>query len=196
MIWLIMLGTVFALGGLSQIFSNFGNGAVMIVIGAALIFWGLRKKILPNVFNSSKGAHDSALKTEEFNLAGVSYYINNINKLACSNPAWKHTVAIATSKGMAGKPIYRYYYVNKPVKLVPEPTNPNDKNAIAVFFAGELVGYIKRDDNKHILDILKNREIKYISGFIGGGDYKIITSDGQFFKDSESLHICVKIAYK
>lgn len=196
MIWFIIVGALFVFGGFSQIFSNFSNGAVMIIVGAALIFWGLRNRLLPMIFDKIKKKTEADLTIETFYLAGIVYYIDNIKKLAYCNPAWKYTVAKATSKGMLSKRIYRYYYANKPVKLVPEPNNPHDENAIAVYFAGKLVGYIKKEDNKHILDILKSRDVKYISGFIGGGDYKVVTTDGQFLKESDSLHICVRIAYK
>lgn len=196
MIWFIVIGAVFFLGGLSQIFSNFGNGLVMVVIGAALLFWAFRKKILPGVFDSRNGAVGSSGKTEDFLLAGTSYYADNIGKLACCNPAWKYTAAKAATEGLIDRPIYRYNYINKPVKLIPEPKNPNDKNAVAVFIAGELVGYLKKDDNRHVLDILKMHSIEYVSGFIGGGDYKIISADGNIAKDSAHFSIRITIGYK
>lgn len=194
MVWFVAIGAVFVLGGFSRIFSDIGNGIVMILIGSALLIWGLRKKLFPKLFGP-KANQQGSLIAETFSLAGVSYYSANIDKLACSNPAWKYTAATAISKGLANKPIYRYNYINKPVKLVPEPNNPHDKNAVAVYFAGELVGYLKADDNQHALDILGSRDIKYISGFIGGGDYKVVTNEGQIIKESEHHSVRVKIAY-
>jgi len=201
MIWFIIVGAIFITAGISRLFSDFLISIVVILIGLGLIFWGLRKKLLPKVFSSAKDndpqhqSSSSPLITESFSLVGVNYYTENIEKLACKNPLWNTTVAAASAKDLVGKPIYRYNYVNKPVKLIPEPNNPNDKNAVAVYFAGELVGYISRDDNQRILDILNNRSIKYISGFIGGGDYKIITAEGKIIKETEHNSVRVKIGY-
>lgn len=156
---------------------------------------GIVADLLIKLLGRQQAVKNHSLKTELFYLAGVNYYTTNIEKLACSNPAWKYTAAKAATEGLIGKPIYRYNYVNKPVKLIPEPKNLNDKNAVSVFFAGELVGYLKRDDNRHVLDILKTHDIKYISGFISGGDFKIFTTDGKTVKDSEHFNIRVKIAY-
>ena len=138
---------------------------------------------------------DRTLKTETFRAVGVNYYESNIKKLASVNPDWKLRNAQLIDAGKAGKKVFRCTYVNKPVKLVPEPKNPNDKNAVAIFIAGELVGYISRDENQHVLDLLKHREIKYISGFIGGGKYKVVSLNGDAVTLENSLEVNVKIAY-
>ena len=135
------------------------------------------------------------LKTEVFLVRGASYYRNNIGKLACSNPDWKCTAAQVLSAGKVDKRIYRYNYINKPVKLIEEPSNKHDKNAVAVLIAGEVVGYIGRDENIHVKSILKLGEIKYISSFISGGQYKVISKDKEIERFEEEISIKVKIAY-
>lgn len=135
------------------------------------------------------------LKTELFYVRGVSYYTENIGKLACCNPDWKSTAAQIQKAGKTGKHIYRYNYVNKPVKLYEEPGNKHDKNAVAVFIAGELIGYIGKEENVHVKSILKRHEIKYISGYINGGQYKIINDDNSIDRFEEEISIKVKIAY-
>lgn len=191
MIWFILIGALFFTGGIANLFSDFDNGLFMMLIGACLICWGLRKQLFPNVFVKKEGS----LITETFSLPGVQYYSDRIDKLRIDNPAWKYTAATAAANGMIDKPIYRHNYVNKPVKLIPDPNNPHDKNAVAVYFAGELVGYISRDDNQHVLDILTTKNIKYISGFIGGGEYKVISSDSQTTKGTAHHTVRVKISY-
>lgn len=138
---------------------------------------------------------DRTLQTESFSAVGMHYYSENIGKLACRNEDWKRTAKNIISLGKTDKRIYRYNYIYKPVKLIPEPTNQHDKNAIIVQIAGEKVGYISRDENLHVKDILNNCEVKYISAFIGGGDYKIVQSNGEMIKQSEPHSITIKIGY-
>ena len=68
-------------------------------------------------FTQQESASTRELKTEMFYVRGVSYYTENIGKLTCSNPDWKSTAVQIKAAGKAGKHIYRYNYVNKPVKL-------------------------------------------------------------------------------
>ena len=138
---------------------------------------------------------ERTLKEETFPIAGVSYYESNIQKLATVNPDWKISAKQIVDHGKAGKRIFKNYYVNKPVKLQQEPDNPHDENAIAVFIAGELVGYISRTDNIHVNDILNHREIISVSGFIGGGEYKIVDEEYKVFKAENGFNVKVRIKY-
>ena len=135
------------------------------------------------------------LTEEDFSAVGVYYYESNIKKLACANPEWKKKAAEIIKEGKAGKRIFKNNYVNKPVKLIEEPNNRHDPNAVAVIIAGELVGYISREDNVKVKGILKNREIISLSGFFGGGDYKTVHDDGTIFKDSKGFTVNVRIKY-
>ncbi len=81
------------------------------------------------------------------------------------------------------------------MKLIPEPKNEYDKNAVMVQIAGEKVGYISRSDNIHVKLILGTREIKYISGFISGGKYKVASEDKHLSHDEDHLSISIKIGY-
>lgn len=135
------------------------------------------------------------LKTEEFVVVGTNYYENNIKKLAVLNKDWKSQTTILIKDGKTGAKIFRYDFVNKPVKLIPEPKNKHDKNAVQVTIAGELVGYISRDENIHVKNILSKHEIKYISSFISGGEYKVISENGDICKGDYSIKINVKIGY-
>lgn len=188
----IIVGVIFLVGGIGNIFDRIGTFVICTPIGFALLYFGLRKK---GFFKSITKEEDRTLKEETFYAAGVSYYAKNIQKLACENPDWKLTSKRAVEIGKEGKRIFRYSYVNRPVKLQPEPDNEHDKNAIAVFIAGELVGYISRADNVHVKDILQKHEIKSLSGFIGGGEYKVIGDDGTISKDSTETGVSVRIKY-
>lgn len=195
--WQIIIGALLLIGGLGNLTQDFGAFAFGIISGGVLLYWGLKKKGLLKCKKSLSQPADAvrALKEENFHAAGVSYYESNIRKLANTNPDWTAPVTQIIKTGKAGKRIYKDHYVNKPVKLVPEPENPHDKDAIAVIIAGELVGYISREDNTQVKDILDNREIKSISGFIGGGEYKIVGEDGDVIMGEYGFSVNVRIKY-
>lgn len=193
--WQIIVGIFFLIGGIGNLLDNFGAFVFGVSVGLLLLFFGLKKKGLIPKPAPQDSIECRTLKEETFHAVGVYYYKDNIHKLACSNPAWKLTSSQIVKSGKSGKRIYRYNYVNKPVKLQIEPDNPHDKNAISVIIAGELVGYISRDENVHVKDILEHREVKSLSGFIGGGEYKTVSEDGEVFKDEIGFSVNVRIKY-
>ena len=130
-----------------------------------------------------------------FQAVGVHYYEDSIKKLANSNPDWALSPAKIIEAGKAGKKIYQYFYVNKPAKLEREPKNEHDRNAVAVIIAGEKIGYISREENVHVAEILAQREIKSLSAFIGGGKYKIVSNDGSVEEFQIDHNVNVKIKY-
>ena len=79
-----------------------------------------------------------------FDVAGVTYYMDNVQRLAKENRNYMLTPQQLLKAGKVGKPIYRYWYTNEPVLLVPEPSNPYDSNAVMVQISGQKVGYISR----------------------------------------------------
>lgn len=138
---------------------------------------------------------EPGLYKEDFYVAGVYYHMSSVKKLATADPYWRTSAKKIVEDGKAGQKIFHYSYVNKPVKLMPEPNNAEDKNAVIVQIAGEKVGYISRDDNVHVLEILKKGRIKYITASVRGGECKVVSLDGTSIKQDESVFISVRIAY-
>lgn len=138
---------------------------------------------------------DRTLKKEDFKVAGAHYYSKNIGKLANRNQDWKLTGDELAAAGRIMQKVFRYNYINKPVKLIPEPTNPHDRNAVQVVVAGELVGYISSSENCHVIDILRNHEVKYITAKISGGEYKVASGNGDVVKLDERIGVNVRIGY-
>lgn len=136
-----------------------------------------------------------ALKKEDFEVAGVHYCLKNIKLLATVNPDWRKKSKSLVSKSKPRRRIYKNTYINKPVKLIPEPTNKHDKNAIIVQIAGEKVGYISADDNIHVKQILSKHDVKFISAFISGGEYKDVTEDGIVDRGDYGIDINIRIGY-
>lgn len=138
----------------------------------------------------------SSYKEEVFCVVGVIYHLPNVNKLACANSDWRKNGKTLLANGLCGKKIFRYSYINKPVKLIPEPKNPHDKYAVMVQIAGEKVGYISQEDNRHVLEILNKRQVKFISSFISGGPYKVVSENGDAVKLEKDISIRIKIGYR
>ena len=158
--------------------------------------------ILKNLFSAKKPketpvepAAPRTLQKEFFRVVGLPYYKENLNKLACKNPDWSLKFADLSASGKLDHEIYRYNYIYKPVKLVPEPNNKYDKNAIMVLIAGELIGYISESDNVHVLDIINNHNVKYVSAYIHGGEFKLVHPDKSVVKSQEDMSVKLQIAY-
>lgn len=187
-----------------------GTDAVISIISAFVVF-GLSYGIFSLVYNFIKGflgrlfgngsvskntKIEVPYKEETFSAVGTHYYLKNIEKLATGNPEWKKRGKTLASQGYAGKRVYRYSYVNKPINLIQENNNPHDHNAVMIQIAGEKVGYISAEEALHVRDILNHHTVRFISAFIGGGDYKEIFSDGAFEKHEGEPFVRVKIGYK
>lgn len=211
MYWILGIGAFFFIMSISILFDDFGTGLAGIAIGAALLTIGvfMFKKQKPQFFHlikqkkfleaikslSERNPGERKLTVESFRAVGVSYYEKNIQKLAYQNPGWDQSAKAIVENGDVGRRIFRYNYGNKPVKLVAENNNPNDKNAVAIYIAGELVGYISKEENTHVRDILKNREIKSLSGFIGGGQYKVISDNQEIVSAETDFSVNIRIKY-
>lgn len=135
------------------------------------------------------------LKTVEYSVRGIEHYLDNVKKLAVSNKEYRSKPETIIANGNAMKKIYQYTFVNKPVKLEPEPKNKFDKNAIKVIIAGEHIGYIPSEDCVTVHGILKSHEIKYMSAFISGGKYKVVSANGDAEHIETSISARIKIAY-
>lgn len=144
--------------------------------------------------NNTPSASRELVK-EDYEVAGVGYYLDNIGKLACINKNYRYGPKRLIESGLVQQKIFQYTYVNKPVKLIPEPINKHDRNAIMVLIAGEKVGYISREENMKVHRILNYGDIKYISSSISGGKYKVISPNGDVIKSEYSIRINIRIAY-
>lgn len=145
---------------------------------------------------ASEPTQENNYQEESFIVVGTQHNLDNIKKLATANSDWKKKKDELSQEGKMGSRIFRYSYINKPVKLIAEPKNPHDKNAIAVLIAGEKVGYISRDENSHVKNIISKHDVKFISSFISGGEYKVTYENGNMEKADSDLNIKIKIGYK
>ena len=138
---------------------------------------------------------DGKLVKEDFTVVGVQYHKDSLKKLSTANPDWRKGGKTLASEGKVMEKIYHYSYLNKPVKIVPDANGIYDKNALMVLIAGEHVGYIPDDDTTHVKVILSQTSIKYITSSIRGGEYKVVSENGDAVKTEDRVRISVRIAY-
>lgn len=134
------------------------------------------------------------LEKQDFYVVGVDYCKSGIRAIRQANPLWRKGVKGLTEAGVINKRVYHYEYINKPVKLVPEPTNTYDTNAIMVQIAGEKVGYISMSDCPTVRQI-SQWDIKYVSAFFRGGEWKHVLPDGELISGEDTLRITIRIAF-
>lgn len=192
---LLIALALFLFGCFINLVDRYGMVCIIVIAVLGLLLLLAKKKGLIKWPVSQPKKEDRTLKEETFYAVGVSYYENNIRKLAYRNPDWSLTAQQVVERGRVGRKIFKHNYVNRPVKLQIETNNPHDKNAVSVVIAGELVGYIGRDENIHVRDVLNHREIISLSGFIGGGDYKIVSEDGEVYRDTSAFSVNVRLKY-
>lgn len=113
------------------------------------------------------------LSTYYCGIAGLYYYTANVNSIATERPKYKLPDNELLKK-VSGKRAYKYGYPSEPVQLVPEPTNPHDKNAIQIFLAGVLVGYVPSNQTKEVKTILKKAKIDKMEVYVSGGEHKLV----------------------
>ena len=130
----------------------------------------------------------------EFEVSGVSYHKNSLAKLKVKNP--EYSVSDAEFKKNYKKPIYQTYFINKPVKLIPEPSNKYNSDAVQVYIAGELVGYVPDDLCSQVKLAIEHRDVKFISAFIKGGTKIKYVEDGTvYIKEKNYLSINIRMRY-
>lgn len=120
-----------------------------------------------------------------YRVAGTSFRVESIMNLAEENLAYDYSKKELIDDCMVNERVWQYDFDPTDVKLVPEPGNPEDPNAIKVIVDGEHIGYIKAGSCAHIQKLLKGNRILSISCEITGGPYKYISEDYDEDKDKD-----------
>ena len=80
-----------------------------------------------------------------YHVVGLKYYKDGIKRALVETDDFRLSKKDLFAKFPAGSKIPQYdKKVSYPAQLIPEPTNPYDKNAIMVVVNGEKIGHIKR----------------------------------------------------
>ena len=88
-------------------------------------------------------------------------------------------------KGFADRYVYRFHTAYKyGVKLVPEPSNPYDSNALKITINGKKAGYVPRGEAPRIKSMMDMGKISAVRFDVMGGPARKI------FKDGTSMALC------
>ena len=114
----------------------------------------------------------------EFKVKGISHYYDEFfKKFAQENEDYKLTNKELKEDFQDGDKVYKYEYSFNEVKLVPEPDNKYDPNAVRVEVDGCLIGYIDKAKTGRVKELLADPNFRRVELEIGGGDYKYIYED-------------------
>lgn len=104
----------------------------------------------------------------EFPIVGMSYYVADLIAIAEPNKEYNYSDRQLLDLGRSK--VYRYHFIIKDVKLVLEPKNKADKNAIMVVVNGRRIGYVPADKTGLVKPMLKKRHKIYID--LHGGEWR------------------------
>lgn len=114
-----------------------------------------------------------------------------------SNPKFELSTEELVKQGYAGKTIYKFYSEYKRgVTIIPEPTNPHDKNAVMIMLGRNFFGYVSREHAPVVLGYMKANCIESVSLQISGGPIRKIYATGQSMADRHEIAAKLMISIK
>lgn len=140
---------------------------------------------------SKKQVTDTLSDGLAFEVAGVNYRMKEVIKLATKIKKFDMSAKKLIEIGYQNRNVYRYYFINEPVELRPEPTNPHDPNAIMVLINNVHVGYVPKNDIQRVRDFLPHTQS--ISAQIKGGEYRVVYSETEEANFSDPVTIYVRL---
>ena len=123
------------------------------------------------------GSYSSDTKTETHIVAGTSYRQQDIEELGYPNPDYDLTAKELKETYDPGERVYKYEFSVVNCKLVPEPDNAHDKNAVRVEADGIHIGYIKADSAARVRKLLDEGKVAWSTIDIYGGPVKELEED-------------------
>lgn len=127
-------------------------------------------------------------------VAGASYYNEAISKAMKLNPNYKLPDEKLIKLGK--ERIYKYFPLHENVTLIPEPSNPHDKNAVMIMLNNSLIGYIPREDAPFVRKLVVNNSLLFAGVDILGGNVKTVRSNNDVVIEKNNFHVNLKYTYK
>lgn len=174
-------------------FGLFGIGWIVDIVKAGI---RLERNFQNQIMRKGDAKEFGTGESDRIRVAGTAYYMDAIDSLAVESPDWRLSAAELSSCGKINRRIYRYNYRNRPVTLVQEPRNKHDKNAVMVWIDGKKIGYIPAEYAPQVKEMLAAGKIRHMSAFIGGGESKIVYSDGRVEKDRFDISASVTLYWR
>lgn len=130
---------------------------------------------------------------ENHYVAGTSYKREEIESLGMLNDDYTMSKKDFIDIAIEDDNVYEYDFAPIDVKLIEEPENEHDKNAVKVIIDGVHVGYIKAGSCSHIKKLISSDRIKSISAEIKGGKYKRLSldDDGKYLLEKDEINYSI-----
>ena len=109
---------------------------------------------------------------------GISFRKDAVISLLDENDDYNLSKAQIIDEGLEDATIYKYNMLTAPAKLIPEPNNPEDPNAIAVYVYDEHIGYIAKGMTSRIHKLIRENTLDLVLAEVRGGPYKYLTEAG------------------
>lgn len=112
-----------------------------------------------------------------YHATGMTYHMDDLLALARDNSEYDNSKKEMVEENLIDQRVYKYYFPDYPVELVPEPDNPYDPKAIKVVVGGRCVAYIKKGSTAHFHKQFREGRILAVQADIGGGPWKEVTEE-------------------
>lgn len=171
----LILGIVCVVLGLIMFLISVPFAIILILIGAFNIFLYFRAKNKPvpePVAEAAEPLLDLDYDELEVRVAGFDFYQDELKELLYDEN-YEYTLSPKDFKEEVFQRTYQYLTEYYPAKIVPEPENEHDPNALAVFVEGVRIGYIPRKDQNKVNAF----DTDTIEAEIYGGKYKELDED-------------------
>lgn len=109
-----------------------------------------------------------------FVVRGTHYHREAIEAIGIPNPEYKESPEKLFQTHKEGDAIDKYTFDITDVKLIPEPGNEHDPDAIAVIMNGQHVGYVAKESTDKVRKYSDSDRIKSMTGTMKGGPYKTL----------------------
>ena len=127
-----------------------------------------------------------------FSITGTQYYQKDIESLG--TPSEWYKASKEKLKEANKQRYYQYYFGDLLYSMMPEPTNPHDKEAIIVLANGVKIGYVPAIYTDIVRAYMKQKTVK-VSGELMGGNY--ISQDfGKWQKVAAPFYCDITISLK
>ena len=165
--------------GFISVMTPFDSVGLVLVITGIIVFGVTLLRRMFRFFNRKNNRDDvpiqpkqeqPALNTEYIKVSGTSYHQEDIRSLGVENDDY-HLPKKELLEQYEGEYVYALDFYPD-TKLVPEPTNEYDPNAIRVECEGVLIGYVPKNKTKHIRELMDSQRLHFVSAEIEGGRYK------------------------
>lgn len=129
-------------------------------------------------------------------VVGESFYKDDIQSLCKINKDYYWPKELLYQKFVEGDKVYKYEIIDTQAKLIPEPSNPYDKNAIRVEICGKMIGHIPKEQTQEVAELM-NAEGFHVKATVAGGPFKEIieTEEKSLSYTSKDFDFSVRLKF-